>query len=175
MIVNPSKTGATKSPVMSESCIEWIDDPNNSKHRPHHIFRCILNGNGWHDLHALAKENGHHEGTLLEQFHQTPIGKYMPAFYCVVSCEGAPKGFVIQEDLNAPFTHPCTIDFKIGTRQWDLHASEKYRVGLIEKCNVSTSHSLGVRLVSAAIFDKDGKKVESSTKSENLRLSERDL
>lgn len=79
------------------------------------------------------------------------------------------------EDLLLNFQYPCRIDFKVGTRQWDLFASEKFRKSLIAKCNVSTSHSIGVRLVSVELFDKYGKVLENSTKSYNMRLSKTEL
>ena len=85
------------------------------------------------------------------------------------------KAFLLQEDMNLDFELPCTIDFKLGTRQWDLTTSEKFRVKLIEKSNVSTSHSLGIRLVAATVYDETGVIKENTTKSQNLRLSGADL
>ena len=159
---------------MKVKLVKWLDDLKDPDHRPHHIYRCIIECGDRKDVHALGKENDHSESQIVEKLHTTPIGEHMPAFYGVIKTDH-PKPFLMQEDMNYGFQYPCTIDFKLGTRQWDLTASEKFRVKLIEKCNVSTSHSIGVRLVTATVLDRRGRVIENTTKSQNLRLSEKKL
>lgn len=154
--------------------VEFLDDPADPEHRPHHIFRCLIKRTGEDDIHAVAKENDHGEGDIIARLCETDIGPYIPKFYGVMRLNH-PKPFIMLQDMNYGFRYPCTIDFKLGTRQWDLTASEKFRVSLIEKCNVSTSHSLGVRLVTATVSDVRGKLIENTTKSKNLRLSKSQL
>ena len=52
----------------------------------------------------------------------------------------------MMRDLTAPYRKPCVMDLKIGTRQHGDDASHAKRLHQIEKCNITTSSRLGLRI-----------------------------
>jgi hypothetical protein len=76
--------------------------------------------------------------------------------------------------MRARFRSPCVADFKLGTRQHDVTTSEEFRLSLIEKAEISTSKTLGLRLVSLTLT-KNLTILKDTTKSDNLELSEGEL
>jgi hypothetical protein len=77
-------------------------------------------------------------------------------------------------DMRSGFSCPCVADFKIGTRQHDITSTEEFRIILTEKAEISTSKTLGLRLVSMTLARGDRVFVDS-TKSDNLELTEEEL
>lgn len=54
--------------------------------------------------------------------------------------------FMLLENVTARFCHPCILDLKMGKRQYAELDSDEKRQSKIEKCQLSTSSTLGVRL-----------------------------
>ena len=54
--------------------------------------------------------------------------------------------YILLEDVTARFRHPCILDLKMGKRQYADVDSDIKRQSKIQKCESSTSSTLGVRL-----------------------------
>lgn len=69
-----------------------------------------------------------------------------------------PQDFLLLENVAARFRHPCILDLKMGKRQHAEIDSDKKRQSKIEKCQLSTSSTLGVRLCGMQVsHDKETK------------------
>ena len=56
------------------------------------------------------------------------------------------RHFLLLEDLTASMTIPCVLDLKMGTRQYGIEATAKKQASQRQKCKLTTSRQLGVRL-----------------------------
>jgi hypothetical protein len=157
---------------MDERCrtIAFLDDRFDPKHRPHHIFRCVISNDLYDNVACLAKENEHGEGRFISALCQTPLLPWLPKYYGCFRHDGERTSYVLLGDLRSGFASPCLADFKIGTRQWGIGASPRTIRQLRTLCNRSTSRGLGLRLVSTTIVRR-GTVVESTTKSQNVGIS----
>ena len=54
--------------------------------------------------------------------------------------------YILLENVTARFLHPCILDLKMGQRQYADIDCETKRQSKIQKCQLSTSSKLGVRL-----------------------------
>lgn len=145
-------------------CIEFLDDPSDPHHRPHHVYRIIL---GPEKFQCLAKENEHCENHAYEILGSTPLSQFIPSFYGF--CYDDMEEYIMIQDFNAGFSSPCIADFKIGTRSWDLNQSFNVKRKLKAKNRKSTSKNYGIRLVSE-ILRKNNEETSFTTKSDNLLL-----
>ncbi len=53
---------------------------------------------------------------------------------------------MLLENITAKFHYPCILDLKMGKRQYADIDSDTKRLSKIQKCQTSTSSTLGVRL-----------------------------
>jgi hypothetical protein len=153
--------------------VTFIDNPKNKEHRPHHIFRCRVACGGT-EVNCVAKKNDHCEGEFLAALNQTVMRTCLPGFYGVFVPTRGSRRYCLLADIRDGFASPCLADVKVGTRQWDLSASEPYRSKLIARCARSQSAALGLRLVSCTA-QRRGYIYEDTTKSWNRSLSEEAL
>lgn len=82
---------------------------------------------------------------------------YLPRYYGTVQLKlgGTIQEFIVIEDLSNSLAKPYIIDLKMGTRQYGLRASEDKVSSQRQKCQKSTSLSLGVRLCGLQIIQND--------------------
>lgn len=63
--------------------------------------------------------------------------------------------YILLENVTAKFNHPCILDLKMGKRQYADIDSDKKRLSKIQKCESSTSSTLGVRLCGMQVYQID--------------------
>jgi inositol-hexakisphosphate kinase len=63
--------------------------------------------------------------------------------------------YILLENVTAKFHHPCILDLKMGKRQHADIDSDKKRLSKIQKCESSTSSTLGVRLCGMQVYQID--------------------
>ncbi|CAF3780112.1 unnamed protein product [Rotaria sordida] len=63
--------------------------------------------------------------------------------------------YILLENITARFHYPCILDLKMGKRQYADIDSDKKRQSKIQKCESSTSSTLGVRLCGMQVYQVD--------------------
>ncbi|CAF1474667.1 unnamed protein product [Rotaria magnacalcarata] len=63
--------------------------------------------------------------------------------------------YILLENVTAQFRYPCILDLKMGRRQHADIDSDKKRQSKIQKCESSTSSTLGVRLCGMQVYQVD--------------------
>ncbi|CAF1334460.1 unnamed protein product, partial [Didymodactylos carnosus] len=60
--------------------------------------------------------------------------------------------FMLLENITARFKYPCVLDLKMGKRQYGDVDSDKKKLSKIQKCELSTSSTLGTRVCGMQVY-----------------------
>ncbi|CAD6186141.1 unnamed protein product [Caenorhabditis auriculariae] len=127
--------------------------------------KVLVESEGKAECHA-KKSTKKHEGSTTK-FRLSPSGhvtvdteKLWNPWAAECQCKvvenlliGDPQSFILLENVVASFKRPCVLDLKIGTRQHGDDASDAKRKRQLLKCNMSTSATMGVRLVGMQLYE----------------------
>ncbi|BFY99392.1 hypothetical protein BsWGS_02432 [Bradybaena similaris] len=80
--------------------------------------------------------------------------------------------FILLKNVVADFRHPCILDLKIGSRLHGDDASSVKVASQSEKCRITTSSSLGVRLCGMQVYQVDASAYHSVDKYHGRTLNE---
>lgn len=79
---------------------------------------------------------------------QSTLSNYSPT-----KLEDMFQDYLVLEDLTCKFECPCILDLKMGTRQYGDDQSEEKKKKHTERCSLSTSSRLGVRLNGMQVYN----------------------
>lgn len=118
------------------------------------------------NTHCIAKPVDHREAGAYPILANTPLSPHVPKYFGIHKVED--KDCIVIEDLTYGFTSPCVADLKVGTRHYDLQASQKKIDELLEKQVGSTTNSHGVRVIGLKTM-KNGQTVFEEEKKQGLK------
>ena len=113
---------------------------------------------------AISKPLDHQEEKAYVDLQSTPLVDCIPKFYGMIDNK------IIISDMTAGLISPCVMDLKVGTRHYDLRASQKKIDGLITKQKGSTTDSHGVRIIDIKLR-KNGEVVKVWERKQGLKFS----
>jgi hypothetical protein len=58
----------------------------------------------------------------------------------------SPPQSIVLQDLSHPYTHPCILDIKLGTKLYDRDASEAKKLRMEKKAKECSSWDTGMRM-----------------------------
>lgn len=129
------------------------------------IMRCkVQPGN----ISCISKPVDHYEAIAYKELQNTPLKNYIPKFYGIHK-EGSQEN-IIMEDLTLGFKSPCMGDFKVGTRHYDINATEAKKKMILDRQKGSTTESIGVRLTDAKIR-RNGSVVEEWSRKQGFSFT----
>ena len=133
------------------------------------IQKCLIQPG---DVHGVAKPVDHREGLAYALLKKTALADFIPKFYGNHKIDGTE--YLVISDLSGGFKSPCVADLKVGTRHYDLQATEQKITELTNKAENSTTPTLGVRVIDVTTR-KDGAVTYNCDKKQGLKNSSDDF
>ncbi|XP_043934448.1 inositol hexakisphosphate kinase 1 [Protopterus annectens] len=136
--------GIPLSLLYRETLIQEMKSPKVDVHIPTDVPFQMLDGNS-----GLASEcNAYNPWSL--QCHKQQLNRMRSE-----SKDRKLHKFLLLENVVHHFEYPCILDLKMGTRQHGDDASEEKAARQMQKCEQSTSATLGVRVCGMQVYQID--------------------
>jgi len=105
------------------------------------------------------------------------IVPYIPKYYGIYPIKqrmnnGELKSLLVMEDITYKYQNPSAIDIKIGKIQYLPNMSEKKRAYAIEKCQNSTSSTLGFRICGMQVYNKIDGSMRKWVKKDGMSVTD---
>ena len=116
----------------------------------------------------IAKNFMEREAWFYKSIADLPLARVVPKCYGVKKIDG--EKWLLLEDLTYGMRSPCVADLKLGTRSYQLDASQEKRIKQIKHTLGTTTRTHAVRIIDVCMR-KDGKIVDAWNKREGRSIS----
>ena len=121
---------------------------------------------------VIAKSFNEREAWFYESIRDLPIARVVPRCFGTAVMER--KKWLLLEDVTKGMVSPCVADLKLGTRSFQLDASQEKRIKQIKHTLGTTTRTHAIRIIDVCLR-KDGKIVDAWNKREGRSVSAEEM
>lgn len=121
---------------------------------------------------VIAKSFNAREAWFYENVRDLPLARVVPKCFGTAVIEK--RKWLLLEDVTRGMASPCVADLKLGTRSYQLDASQEKRIKQITHTLGTTTRTHAIR-ISDVCLRKDGKVVDAWNKREGRSVSAEEM